>query len=53
MALTFHRWSSRTYILVVHGERQDFYSEMFRGFLASSWGTCLIDGKAAFTAESI
>ena len=53
LAVSFRRWSARTYIFVVHEDQYACYSSVLGQFLDSKWGTVLIDGKAAFTAESI
>lgn len=53
LAVSFRRWSARTYIFVVHEDQYTHYSSVIKKFLDSKWGTILIDGKAAFTTESI
>ena len=53
LAVSFHRWTSRTYIFVLHSEQFEKYQEAVHAFLATEWGTLLMDGKAAFTEEPI
>ena len=53
LAVSFRRWSVRTYIFVVHADQYAYYSSVTKKFLDSKWGTFLIDGKVAFTAENI
>ena len=53
LALSFHRWSARTYIFVLHSDRFAFYSKVLSGFIDSKWGTCKIDGRVPFTVEEI
>lgn len=53
LAVSFHRWSSRTYIFVVHEEQYADYERILNGFLHTAWGAYTIDGKKAFSAEDI
>lgn len=53
LAVTFRRWSSRTYIFVVHPEQYERYGQLVDEFLISPWGSHLVAGKAAFTTEEI
>ena len=53
LAVSFHRWSSRTYLFVVHEEQYAFYDQVLREFLRTAWGAHTIDGKKAFSAEAI
>ena len=53
LAISFHRWSNRAYIFVVHKERENAYQELIREFLASPWGAHKIDNKSAFSLEEL
>ena len=53
LALSFHRWSARTYVFVVHEEKYPFYCQIVEGFIHTSWGSCAVDGRVPFTAEGI
>ena len=53
LAVTFHRWSSRTYIFVLQKEKFELYKQIINRFLSSEWGTTKIDGKASFSIETI
>ncbi len=53
LAVSFNRWSCRTYIFVLHEECFDLYSMLIDRFLASDWGSIQVDGKPAFKKESI
>ena len=53
LALSFHRWSARTYIFVLHGNRLTQYTELLRAFINTAWGTHGIDGKVPFTYDCI
>ena len=53
LAMSFRRWSMRTYIFVVHEDQYALYAALAEKFLDSPWGTSLVDGKVAFTSEPI
>lgn len=53
LAVSFHRWTSRTYIFVVHPDKYNDYRKLLEQFLASPWGSHCVDGKAAFTSEPV
>ncbi len=53
LAVSFHRWSSRTYIFVVHEEQYAYYNQILKEFLCTAWGAYTIDGKKAFSSECI
>lgn len=53
LALSFHRWSARVYIFVLHEEVYPKYSLMLDGFLHTEWGIYRVDGKVPFTIESV
>lgn len=53
LAVSFNRWSCRTYIFVVHEERCKEYRSLLQDFLASPWGRYKVNGKPAFTEEPI
>ena len=53
LGVTFHKWSSRTYVFVVHEDAYDRYARLVEGFLATDWGTRRIGKSAAFTAEEV
>lgn len=53
LALSFHRWSARTFIFVVHRDQFERYSRLTNAFVQSAWGTHRIDGKAPFTVEQV
>lgn len=53
LALSFHRWSARIYIFVLHEDVYSLYHRMLDDFLHTKWGTNQVDGKVPFTVESI
>ncbi|MBR3555859.1 MAG: hypothetical protein IKN89_08095 [Oscillospiraceae bacterium] len=53
LAVSFNRWSCRTYIFVVHEDKYDQYRSLIDGFLASPWGRCTVNGKLAFIKEPV
>ena len=53
LALSFHRWTARTYIFVLHEDVYPLYHRMLDGFLHTEWGSHRVDGKVPFTIESI
>ena len=52
-AVSFNRWSCRTYIFVLHEEQYDRYGELLAEFLRTNWGTLEIGGKKAFNEEEL
>ena len=53
IVLTFHRWSCRSYVFVIHDDQYIRYKEIIDRFLRSRWGTYKIGGNPAFTEEII
>ena len=53
LAVSFNRWSCRTYIFVIHEDRYDEYRGLIDEFLASPWGSHTVSGKPAFTMEPV
>lgn len=53
MAVSFHRWSCRVYIFVVHENKAELYNNAIKDFMSSSWGMHKVDGKVPFTYEEI
>ena len=53
LAVSFNRWSCRTYVFVLYKERYDDYQSLIDGFLASPWGSQEVNGKPAFINETI
>ena len=43
MGITYHRGTQRSYIFVIHPEREKLYRELIDSFLATSWGGCFTD----------
>ena len=43
MGLTYHRGTQRSYIFVVHPEREKLYRGLLNGFLETKWNTCFTD----------
>lgn len=43
MGVTFHRGTQRSYIFVVHPEREKLYRDMLRDFLETAWKDCFTD----------
>lgn len=53
LAVSFNRWSCRTYIFVLHEEAYARYKNLLDDFLNTKWGSLKIDGKHAFVHEDI
>lgn len=53
LALSFNRWTCRTYIFVIHEECFREYCALLDDFLASPWGRHKVNGKSAFTKEPL
>ena len=53
LAVSFNRWSCRTYIFVLHKSAYALYHDALNRFLCTAWGTEKVDGKSAFKSEPI
>ena len=53
LAVSFHRWSARTYIFVLHENRYARYKQILNDFMRTKWGTHTVNGKVPFTFERI
>ena len=53
LAVSFNRWSCRTYIFVLHPEVCADYRGRIGAFLQSVWGTYLINHRPAFVSEKV
>lgn len=53
LAVSFNRWSCRTYIFVLHESAYARYCDVLSRFLSTAWGTEKVDGKSAFVSEPI
>jgi len=53
LAVSFNRWSCRTYIFVLHESVYASYRNTLDRFLETAWGTVKVDGKPAFIREPI
>ena len=53
LAVSFNRWSCRTYVFVVHEDKYEQYRSLIDGLLASPWGSHTVSGKPAFIMEPI
>ena len=53
LALSFNRWSCRTYIIVAHRDALDRYKTLIDLFLNTKWGTMTVDGRLPFVREAI
>lgn len=53
LAVSFNRWSCRSYIFVLHEAQYAFYLSALEAFLQTEWGTRTVDGKHAFKWEPI
>lgn len=43
MGLTYHRGTQRSYIFMVHPEREAIYQKLLKGFLETAWKDCFTD----------
>ena len=43
MGMTYHRGTQRSYIFVVHPEREKLYCELLKDFLETAWNSCFTD----------
>jgi hypothetical protein len=53
LAVSFNRWSCRTYIFVLHESMYASYCNTLNRFLETAWGTVKVGGKPAFIREPI
>ena len=53
LAVSFNRWSCRTYIFVLHESAYALFRDALNRLLYTAWGTEKVDGKSAFKSESI
>jgi len=53
LAISFNRWSCRTYIFVLHESVYASYCNTLNRFLETAWGTVKVGGKPAFIQEPI
>ena len=53
LAVSFNRWSCRTYVFVVHEDKYEQYRSLIDGLLASPWGSHTVNGKPAFIKEPV
>ena len=53
LAVSFNRWSCRTYIFVLHENEYTRYEKLIGSFLESNWGQFIVRGKPAFIPEII
>ena len=53
LAVSFNRWSCRTYIFVLHENEYARYEKLIGSFLESDWGQLKVGGKPAFIPEII
>ena len=53
LALSFHRWSARTYIFVIHENKIDQYNRIIEAFVNTAWGTHKVDGKLPFRYDTL
>ena len=53
LAVSFNRWSCRTYIFVLHESEYARYEKLIGSFLESDWGQLKVGGKPAFIPEII
>lgn len=53
LAVSFNRWSCRTYIFVLHENEYARYEKLISSFLESDWGQFIVRGKPAFVSEKI
>ena len=43
MGITYHRGTQRSYIFVVHPERENMYRDLLKDFLETAWNSCFTD----------
>ena len=43
MGVTYHRGTQRSYIFMVHPEREEMYRKLLKGFLETAWKDCFTD----------
>lgn len=43
MGITYHRGTQRSYIFVVHPEREKLYRDLLGAFLETNWNDCFTD----------
>lgn len=53
LAVSFNRWSCRTYIFVLHEEQHERYAGLLAEFLNTNWGNLEVGGKKAFVEEEL
>ena len=53
LAISFNRWTCRSYIFVLHPEEFERYRKAVHQFLSSVWGTKTVNGKCAFQFDEI
>lgn len=53
LAVSFNRWSCRTYIFVLHENEYARYKKLIGSFLESDWGRLKVEKKPAFVPEKI
>lgn len=53
LAVSFNRWSCRTYIFVLHEEQYVRYTGLLEEFLKTNWGALKVSGKRAFVEEKL
>ncbi len=53
LAVSFNRWSCRSYVFVLHEAQYAFYLSALESFLQTEWGTRTVDGKHAFKREPV
>ena len=53
LAVSFNRWSCRTYIFVLHADQYERYKCILDAFLQSDWGQREVGHKKAFTREEL
>ena len=52
MGVTYHRGTQRSYIFVIHPEREQLYRDLLKGFLETTWKDCFTDEFKAKTPPS-
>ena len=43
MGVTYHRGTQRSYIFIVHPEKEEFFSGLIKEFLKTEWGKCFTE----------
>ena len=43
LGVTYHRGTQRSYIFMVHPEREEMYQKLLKGFLETAWMECFTD----------